>query len=254
MAQKLPSQKIHTTEITAVTISQDGKFIISFSKLDEIVALWNYPTGLNTPVTLELNYLKKNKKVDIKTIIDTKNKVICKFDLTRASQPDLTDRVTRRVNPKYSVAILSDTYEETINYARTVWIIKRAEIIIDIELSWMIPSEHQNRYKSDAPIPCEVNDEVKDVIAKIRDEIDEMKDEITKFKDELKQSLSEFQKFHTKYLRMAASQLKEKYGVLVPFTLIVILLIPLVSLDSFSECELFFTKSEPLWVRIFNLP
>ncbi|CAB4495889.1 unnamed protein product [Rhizophagus irregularis] len=55
-----------------------------------------------------------------------------------------------------------------------------------------------SKSKSDAPIPCEVNDEVKDVIAKIRDEIDEMKDEITKFKDELKQSLSEFQKFHTK--------------------------------------------------------
>ncbi|CAB4376574.1 unnamed protein product [Rhizophagus irregularis] len=43
------------------------------------------------------------------------------------------------------IAILSDTYEETINYARTVWVIKRAEIIIDIELSWMIPSERQNR-------------------------------------------------------------------------------------------------------------
>ncbi|PKY13070.1 hypothetical protein RhiirB3_424810 [Rhizophagus irregularis] len=116
------------------------------------------------------------------------------------------------------IAILSDTYEETINYAQTVWVIKRAEIIIDIELSWMMPSERQNRNyflwsiiyeaftedvdewskKSDAPIPCEMNDEVKDVIAKIRDEIDEMKDEIIKFKDELKQSLSEFQKFHTK--------------------------------------------------------
>ncbi|CAG8503655.1 hypothetical protein GLOIN_2v1771895 [Rhizophagus irregularis DAOM 181602=DAOM 197198] len=116
------------------------------------------------------------------------------------------------------IAILSDTYEKTINYARTVWVIKRAEIIIDIELSWMMPSERQNRNyfpwsiiyeaftedvdkwskKSDAPIPCEMNDEVKDVIAKIRDEIDEIKDEIIKFKDELKQSLSEFQKFHTK--------------------------------------------------------
>ncbi|UZO26836.1 uncharacterized protein OCT59_019049 [Rhizophagus irregularis] len=86
MAQNLPSQKIHTTEITAVTISQDGKFITSFSKLDEIVALWNYPTGLNTPVTLELNYLKKNKKVDIKMIIDTKNKVTCEFDLTMSKK------------------------------------------------------------------------------------------------------------------------------------------------------------------------
>ncbi|GES72818.1 hypothetical protein GLOIN_2v1771895 [Rhizophagus clarus] len=82
MAQNLPSQKIHTTEITALTISQDGKFIASFSKLDEIVALWQYPTGSNTPITLELNYLKKNKKIDIKTIIDTKKKITCEFDLT----------------------------------------------------------------------------------------------------------------------------------------------------------------------------
>lgn len=82
MTQHLPSQKIHTTEITAVAISQDGKFITSFSKLDEIVALWHYPTGSNTPINLELNNLKKNKKVDIKMIIDTKNKIACEFDLT----------------------------------------------------------------------------------------------------------------------------------------------------------------------------
>lgn len=86
MTQNLPSQKIHTTEITAVTVSQDVKFITSFSKLDEVVALWNYPTGSNNPVTLELNHLKKNKKIDIKMIIDTKNKITCEFDLTMSKK------------------------------------------------------------------------------------------------------------------------------------------------------------------------
>jgi hypothetical protein len=88
MVQHLPSQKIHTTEITAVTISQDCRFITSFSKSDEIVALWHYPTGSNTSVTLGLNYLKKNKKIDVKTIIDTKEKFTCEFSLTMSkTQP-----------------------------------------------------------------------------------------------------------------------------------------------------------------------
>ncbi|GES72809.1 hypothetical protein GLOIN_2v1771895 [Rhizophagus clarus] len=82
MPQHLPSQKIHTTEITSVTISQDHKFITSFSKLDEIVALWQYPTGLNTPITLELKYLKKNKKIDTNMIIERKKNFLCNFDLT----------------------------------------------------------------------------------------------------------------------------------------------------------------------------
>jgi gas vesicle protein len=68
--------------------------------------------------------------------------------------------------------------------------------------------------KFEAPISCEMESEIKDVIAKIKDEIkdemakikdetkdemakikDEMKDEITKLKNELKQHFSaEFQK------------------------------------------------------------